>query len=91
MQSRFEQWRQIRQRKAPIPDELWAAAAAAETGVRRHASRRSSPPARHAVEERNTEAEAELYANLAAEAAEEDAEAPIPFLQPGCVPGPILP
>ena len=27
VQSRFEQWRQTRQRKAAIPDELWAAAA----------------------------------------------------------------
>ncbi len=28
VQSRFEQWRQTRQGKARIPDELWAAAAA---------------------------------------------------------------
>lgn len=28
VQSRFEQWRQSRQGKVPIPDELWAAAAA---------------------------------------------------------------
>jgi hypothetical protein len=28
VRSRFEQWRQTRQGKAPIPDELWAAAAA---------------------------------------------------------------
>jgi len=28
VRSRFERWRQTRQGKAPIPDELWAAAAA---------------------------------------------------------------
>ena len=28
LQSRFKQWRQSRQGKVPIPDELWAAAAA---------------------------------------------------------------
>ena len=33
VQSRFEQWRQTRQRKAAIPDELWAAAAAWLVGM----------------------------------------------------------
>jgi len=28
VRSRFEQWRQTRQGKSPIPDELWSAAAA---------------------------------------------------------------
>jgi hypothetical protein len=40
VQSRFEQWRQTRQGKAPIPDELWAAAAAVarRDGVNRTAA-----------------------------------------------------
>jgi hypothetical protein len=40
VQSRFEQWRQARQGKAPIPDELWAAAAAVASrdGINRTAA-----------------------------------------------------
>jgi len=40
LQTRFEQWRQNRQGRAPIPDELWAAAveAARSNGVNRTAA-----------------------------------------------------
>ena len=40
VQSRFEQWRQSRQGKVPIPDELWAAASAVarRDGVNRTAA-----------------------------------------------------
>jgi hypothetical protein len=40
VRSRFEQWRQTRQRKAPIPDELWSAAVevARRDGVNRTAT-----------------------------------------------------
>jgi hypothetical protein len=40
VRSRFEQWRQTRQGKVPIPDELWAAAAAVagRDGVNRTAA-----------------------------------------------------
>lgn len=40
VRTRFEQWRQARQGKTPIPDELWAAAAAVarRDGINRTAS-----------------------------------------------------
>ena len=40
VRARFEQWRQTRQGKTPIPDELWAAAAAVarRDGINRTAS-----------------------------------------------------
>jgi hypothetical protein len=40
LQTRFEQWRQSRQKKGPIPDELWAAAVtlALRVGISRTAA-----------------------------------------------------